>query len=203
MRPGQYAHPADEFDEVPPGGRPRGAHRAPRSRWARWRPFVAVLVVFPALAYGFVTWLSDWDGLSGVDLPTFADSTEDPAEETDDAAPEETDDEAPVEPEEPETPVEPEPVADLSRPVQVFNATGTTGLAAGGADRVEAAGFTTVTAGNWQGDDVDTSVVYYPAAADVATAQAAAAALGIAAVQESAELAAEGIVVVLAADYVP
>ncbi|WP_024285683.1 LytR C-terminal domain-containing protein [Cellulomonas sp. KRMCY2] len=203
MRPGEHPDAVDEFDEVDASGGPRGAHRAPRSWWSRWWPFVTVLVVFPVLAYGLVTWLSDWDGLSGVELPSFSQSEDDTQEPSAGATATETATAAPV-----ETPAvtqepTPEPVADLTRPVSVLNATSRAGLAGGASDRLEAAGFTAATADNWDGDDLETSVVYYPAAADVATAQAVAAALGIATVQEDAAQAPDGLVVVLAADYEP
>ena len=71
------------------------------------------------------------------------------------------------------------------------------------AERIEEAGFTDVSSGNWSGVDPDASIVYYATAQDVATAQAVAAALGLTAVQESAADAGEGIVVVLAGDYTP
>lgn len=206
MRSGEHpgaADEGDEFDEVAASGGPRGAHRAPRSWWSRWWPFVTVLVVFPVLAYGLVTWLSDWDGLSGVDLPSFSQDDEEPAEQTQEPAPQETPTQAPVETPAATPEPTPEPVADLSRPVSVLNATSTVGLAGGATDTLEEAGFTTVTADNWLGDDLDTSVVYYATAADVATAQAVAAALGIAAVQEDATRAPDGLVAVLAGDYVP
>ena len=60
-----------------------------------------------------------------------------------------------------------------------------------------------MTAGNWDGGDPDTSVVYYATPDDVATAQLVAQTLGIATVQESAEQALTGVVVVLATDYQP
>ena len=51
------------------------------------------------------------------------------------------------------------------------------------------------------GRDPAGSVIYYGTADDLTTAQAVAAALGIDMVQESADIAADGIVVVLGADY--
>ena len=177
----------------------------PRSRWTRWRPFVLVLVVFPVLAYGLVTWLSDWEGLAGVDLPNLADSQDD-GTGTDDGAGDPADDaaESPTTAPPPtsEEPVAPPPVVDPVRAVQVLNSTSTSGLASSGADRVEAAGFTEVSAANWAGEDVAASVVYYPGPDDVATAEAVAAALGITAIEESATVAPDGIVAVLASDYV-
>ncbi|WP_250446558.1 LytR C-terminal domain-containing protein [Actinotalea sp. C106] len=202
MRSGDYPYPADDFDQVSTVG-PRGAHRAPRSRWSRWWPFAVVLVVLPVLAFGLVTWLSDWRGLTGTDDPVITapvDPEEEAAEEPEEGAPAET--EEPAEPEEPaeEPEPEPEPEPDLTRPVEVFNATSITGLAGGAAERLETAGFVDVAAGNWTGASPEASSVLYGSEEDLATAQAAADALGIGVVEISAE-AADGIVVVLGGDY--
>lgn len=163
-----------------------------------------VLVVFPAIAYVGVTILSDWDGLSGSDGDdgAAAETTED--EPTDDAA-------APETPEEPaETPTEtestepappPAPPLNPARAVEVYNSTNRSGLAAEASGRLEAAGFTDLTTGNWSGDDPAASVVYYATPDDVTTAQTIAQTLGISQFVESAELAPDGIVVVLAGDY--
>lgn len=213
MSSGAYPHPADEFDDAAHRVGPRGVHRAPRSRWARWRPFVLVLVVFPLLAYGLVTWLSDWDGLAGVDLPNLtaddgaaADQGSDAGTGADAGTDAAGDDGAAAspssEPSPEQPPPPPPPVVDPARNVQVFNATSRAGLAASGVDKVEAAGFTDVHADNWAGENPDASVVYYPTPDDVATAQSVADALGITAVQESATQAPDGIVAVLASDYV-
>lgn len=198
MRAGDYPYPADEFDAAARAGGPRGAHRAPRSWWSRWWPFVVVLLVFPALAYAGITLLSDWDGLPGGGDQA-AQVEPDDTEETGEGTPEETTEEEPTSTEA-ETP-EPPP-ADFSRPVEVYNSTTITGLASNGADRLEAAGFTAVTSGNWSGEDPASSIVYYGTPDDVTTAQQVAATLGIVTVTESAELAPAGIVAVLAADYV-
>ena len=209
MSHGDYSHPPDEFDSAAAGVAPQGVHRAPRSRRSRWGAFVLILVLFPLLAFGLVTWLSDWDGLgSDGQSPTdgsgapVAEPTEPGTEgETPAEGAEEPDPAVTAEPTVTATPTPPAPTADLSRAVEVFNSTNTSGLAASAAERVEEAGFTSVTPGNWRGEDPDASVVYYPAAADVATAQAVAAALGITSVLESATEAGERIVVVLASDY--
>ncbi len=205
MKPGSYPYPPDEFDAAARAGGPRGVHRAPRSHWSRWWPFVVVLVVFPALAYGAVTILSDWDGLgsSGDDGATQQEPTDDTL--ADEPTGEETGEEtAPVEPTETatETPEPPPPPAlNQARPVDVYNATSRSGLAGNASERLQAAGFADVSALNWEGDSPAASVVYYATADDVTTAQTVATTLGIAQVVESATEAPEGIVVVLAADY--
>lgn len=199
-------HPRDEFDDgVPPGG-PRGAHRAPRTRWNRWWPFVIVLILFPALAYGAVTWLSDWQGLPGAEAPPFDDedpadeepSTEPTDEETQD--PDDGEDTAEGDGEEESEPT-PTPTPDLDRDVQVLNSTTIPGLAGGAGEQLEDSGFTTVETGNWQGAPPTESVVYYAGPDDAVTAQAVADELGIGATEESAEQAPDGVVVVLAQDF--
>ncbi len=205
MKAGDYPYPADEFDAADARGGPRGVHRAPRSRLSRLIPFLVVLVVFPLLAFGVVTWYSDWQGRGSNELPaTGGEGPADAGDEPADGGEPETPTDTPTEVVEEEVPPPPPPpVADLAAPVVVYNSTATSGLAGGAADRVEEAGFTTVTADDWDGQDPSASVVYYATAADVATAQLVATTLGIASVQESAAQAPEGVVVVLADDYEP
>lgn len=200
MKPGSYPYPPDEFDAAARAGGPRGVHRAPRSRWSRWWPFVVVLVVFPALAWAGVTVLSDWDGLSSLGGDDAA-QEEEPVDETpvDDTEATETPTETPTETEAPPPP--PPPALNQARAVDVYNATNRSGLAGNASDRLEAAGFTDVSALNWDGDDPAASIVYYATADDITTAQLVAQTLGIAQVVESATEAPEGIVVVLATDY--
>lgn len=206
MKAGDYPYPADEFDAADARGGPRGVHRAPRSRRSRILPFVVVIVLFPLLAYGLVTWLSDWEGLptsaapesTAEEQPEGEGGATDPATEppaTDPATDPATEAPPTAEPE------PPAPVADFAAPVVVYNSTSRSGLAGGAAERVEDAGFTSVTADDWPGDDPEASVVFYATPADVATAQLVASTLGIGPVQESAEQAPEGVVVVLADDY--
>lgn len=198
MKAPEYPYPPDEFDSAAASGGPRGVHRKPLSTWRRWTGFIVVLLVFPALAYGAVTIAAGWDGFPGSSGPTAGADTGD-----DSAAGEETPEptEPAPEPTPTETPTPEVPPADLSRSVIVENATPTAGLAAGGAETLQAAGFTAVDTANWDGADTTTSAVYYPAAADLGTAQAVAAALGIASVQESADVAGDVIRAVLAEDF--
>ncbi|NLE71712.1 MAG: LytR C-terminal domain-containing protein [Actinomycetales bacterium] len=204
MKPGAYPYPPDEFDAAARSGGPRGVHRAPRSRWSRWWPFLVVLVVFPALAYWGATFLADWQGLGGDEDPDAAPtSSVDPSAEAEEGEGE-GEDEPETEPSASPTPEEPPaPPADTTRPVDVYNATNRSGLAANAGGRLEAVGFTDVSALNWDGEDPATSIVYYGVAADVTTAQLVGSTLGIAQVVLSTEQAPEGIVVVLAADYTP
>ena len=198
MRSGDYPFPADEFDAAARAGGPRGVHRVTRTRWSRWWPFLVVLLVFPALAYAGVTWLSDWPGLGGNDQ---SDTGAAPSDQATDATGNPTETAAPEATVEPTVEPPPAPPADVARTVVVSNATTTSGLAGNGRDRLETAGFTSVTTDNWDAPDPAASVVYYQLPADITTAQLVASTLGIATVQESAELAPDGIVVVLAGDY--
>ncbi|MBC7291569.1 MAG: LytR C-terminal domain-containing protein [Actinotalea sp.] len=202
---GHYAYPPDEFDAAAQEERPRGVHRAPRSWWSRWGALVAVVVIFPLLAFGAVTWLSSWQGtqddepIAGAPLDDEPEATE-PAEPTEpEGTDEEPVEETPTEEPTPEEPALPEP--DLTASVIVLNATNTSGLASGGAARLQEAGFTTVTSGNWQGQDPPASVVYYADAADEGTAAEVATALGITAVEQSDDV--DRVTAVLWTDYQP
>ncbi len=195
MRAADYPYPPDEFDAAAAGG-PHGVHRKPRSAWSRWWPFLAVLVILPVLSYAAVTVASGGNPLgSGAESSTSA-----PAAES--AAP--TDTATTPSPAATETAAEtPAAVKDLTRAVEVRNATSTAGLASGAKTVLTSAGFTTVTAGNFSGTAPSASVVFYPSAADQATAAAVAAALKITMVTESATEFPDGILVVLAGDYTP
>lgn len=199
---GHYDYPADEFDVGPHEERPRGVHRAPRSWWSRWAPFVVVLVLFPVLAFGAVYWLSQWDGAPGGGALPVIGSDDTPSDEPSEPVSEEPAAEEPAaeEPAVEEPAVEtPAPQPDLATAVRVLNATNRSGLASGGAERLTEAGFTSASSGNWSGGSVSSSVVYHGVAEDAVTAQAVAAALGIARVELDEGV--EGVLVVLANDY--
>ena len=205
VKPGSYSYPPDEFDAAARAGGPRGVHREPRTRWSKLWPFVVVLVVFPALAFAAVTILSDWDGLSGLRGDDDGTQQAAPGDGGDlESDPADTPDEALEETPEPEQTPEPPPPPplDVARPVDVYNATNRAGLAGNASGRLEAIGFSDVSALNWDGQNPATSIVYYPTAQDVTTAQTIATTLGIAQVVESAADTPNGkIVVVLANDY--
>lgn len=195
--------PEDEFDAGPAQDAPIGVHRAPRSWWSRWWPFVAVVVVVPALTVSAVLWAASWDGKlpvigGGDDTNASAPpSSSGPAASPDGTggapAPEETGD-APVE-------EVPPPAPDLSVPVRVLNAANISGLAGGAAEQLEGAGFTDVTAGNGNAGGSTASTVFYANADLAVTAQQVAATLGLTNVVESAEVADQGVVVLLLADF--
>lgn len=196
-------YPEDEFDAPPALDAPVGVHRAPRSWWSRWWPFVAVLVLVPSLTVGFVLWASSWDG----DLPGFSssDQADDPVvEETPDATDTEAvpEEEAPVETEAPPVEAEEPPaVADLATPVRVLNAANVSGLAGSAQGDLETAGFTAVEAGNGSAGGLTVSTVFYGSPELQVTAQQVADTLGITSVTESVDTAPEGVVVILLRDF--
>lgn len=197
MTKGNSRYPEDEFDAEPAQDAPIGVHRAPRTWWSRWWPFVAVLVVVPAVTVALVLWASSWDGK----IPGLGTSDEPAASAPTSSAPEATagESEAPAETPATEEPpaVEEPPAPDLTVPVRVLNAANISGLAGGAAEQLEAAGFTAVTAGNGNAGGSTASTVFYANADLAVTAQQVASTLGITNVVESADVADAGDVVVL------
>lgn len=96
----------------------------------------------------------------------------------------------------------PAPTADRTLAVSVLNSTSTSGLAAKGAAKLRAAGWTIRSTGNYRGG-VSGTTVFYGSGALRATAQAVAADLGVGAVTESADFGASRVTVVLGGDYQP
>lgn len=196
-----YPYPEDEFDAPADPDAPRGVHREPRSAWSRWWPLPVILVVVPAIAWGLVTLaardgrIDDLTNIVGGDSSTQADDTATDGT-TDPAATDAATEPAATEPAEEPTSEEPavvEPV--LTTPVEVLNAAGISGLAAGAKDRLEAAGFTAVTTGNAGSDRTESTVLY--GTEDLATtAQLVAQTLGLTAVELSGDAGA-GIQVIL------
>ena len=197
-----YPYPEDEFDQAALHAGPRGVHRQPRAGLRRWWPFLAVLVLAPALAFAFVTFLSH-SGTSSK-IPGFSSLTED---STASAAPSQTSSptasataSATTTPTAPPTEAGPA----LGTKIQVLNGAGVSGVAAQAAAKLTAAGFTSVTPpGNYGGAALSVSTVFYATPADAVTAKAVGTALGIAQVKESATQASGAIVVVLKSDYKP
>lgn len=196
-----YPYPDDEFDQAALHAGPRGVHRRSRSGLRRWWPLLAVLVIAPALAVGFVTFLSH-SGTSSK-IPGFSSLTED---STSSGTPSETS--SPTDtPSAPATttptapPTEAEPA--LGTKIQVLNEAAGKGAAAKAAAKLTAAGFTSVTFDNYVGAAVSASTVFYATPAEAVTAKAVGTALGIAQVKESATEASGAIVVVLESDYKP
>jgi hypothetical protein len=196
-----YPYPPDEFDAADDHDGPRGVHRSPRTTWSKLWPFLVVLVVFPALAYGAVTWIANSDtglggAISGLGATGTSDASTDGATEAAPGTATPTDTpttEAPVAP--------PAAVPDLTTPVAVLNAAKVSGLAATEAKKLEAGGFTNVTAANSTGTGVKTTTVFYATDAQKVTADAVAQLLGITTVTMSPTQAKDGIAVVLTPDF--
>ena len=185
-------YPEDEFD-VPNPDVARGVHRAPRSAWSRWWPFVAVLVIAPVIAYGLVNLaartgdLPTGNGSNGADSSASTDPSDAATTPADGGSAAPPADSA-------------APTAVMETPIVVLNAAKISGLAKTQATKLTAAGFTAVTTGNFTGTVPADSVVYYATEDQAATAQLAAQTLGITAVTLSATDAGTGISVVLASD---
>lgn len=199
MNKAEYPYPTDEFDTVEPDSGPRGVHRVPRSRWSRAWPFVLVILVFPALAYGAVTYWTGSGGGSEAASPATeaATSAESPAQ-TPAETPVETPAATPSEPA-----ATPAPAPDLDTPVIVYNATSTSGLAAAAVGTLEDAGWTDATPADFTGASLTASTVLYGAPELESSARAAAEALGIATVELAETDAVDGIEIVLESDFEP
>ncbi len=194
MSKAEYSYPEDEFDVPSNPDVPRGVHRAPRSAWSRWWPFLVVLVAAPALAFVLVN-LAARDG----NLPALPGTSQAPdaGDETPSDTP--TDGETAAEGDT-ETPPAEEPAAPapaLDTPVVVLNAANISGLAAAQAEQLTTAGFTAVTTGNFTDTKPDDSTVYYASEDQKATADLVAQTLGLTTVTLSAADAGTGISVVL------
>ena len=176
-----YPYPEDEFDVAASAGGPEGVHRAQRSTARKVMPWIVVLLIVPLISFGMVFWLSQndtdvSDALFGDDEPSPTapaddESPDDGADEAggdedgadeDGAAEDGADEDGAAEDggaedgadedgadqdgeEEEALPVNREVTVD------VLNATQISGLAAIASERLEADGFSAVTAGNFQG----------------------------------------------------
>ncbi|MBO0901294.1 LytR C-terminal domain-containing protein [Cellulomonas sp. zg-ZUI222] len=200
MSKADYPYPEDEFDAISPDA-PTGVHRAPRSAWSRWWPFLVVLLVVPVLAYGAVEYLSRTGDLPQSGGGTSQEQPEVPAEEDatggegDGTEAPEGEAEAPVP--EATTPA-PEPV--LTTPVAVLNGARVSGLAGRVADELTAAGFTDVTPDNATTALPAESTVYVASEDLRPTADLVAATTGVPTVEVAPDRADGGIVVLLVTD---
>ncbi|ACQ79076.1 conserved hypothetical protein [Beutenbergia cavernae DSM 12333] len=168
--PGDY--PEDEFDVLGRDRTPQGVHRVHRSRWHSWWPFLLVIILAPVLAIVAVRIL-DREGTLPLETPSASSSAQPTGEGTASPTSEPT-----------EEPTTPAPAIDQSVEVSVLNGAGISGLAGEVQAQLEGAGWTAVTAGNYQSAQPDVSTIYY-ANADLADeAQAIATALGIGPVEE-------------------
>jgi hypothetical protein len=197
----------DEFDDLDPADGRRGAHRARANPALAVVPVLLVVVAVVAVVVGTMTVLGSGGPTSSAAVsgeqagepagePAPGDSAAPPAETT----PPATQTTAPT----PTETAEPEPTADQSVPVTVLNGTASKGLAGRAAARLTAAGWTVPTTDNYRGTQKpSTTTVYYPSEQLAPTAAAVAEALGGATTQVSTAFGADGVTVVLAADYQP
>jgi len=194
-----YPYPPDEFDASPGPDMPRGVHRAPRSAWSRWWPFLAVLVVVPALAWGAVTVLANGGfTLPGSGAPTPRTTTTTGAATTPaGATPTGTSTETPPAAVQ-TTPEAPPP--DLTAPVNVLNGAGISGLASRMVAKLTTAGFTSVQANNFSGKTPVASTVFYATEDLRSTAELVGKTLGVTAYVMSPAEAGTAITVVLRTD---
>ncbi|MDO4243987.1 MAG: LytR C-terminal domain-containing protein [Actinomyces sp.] len=200
-----YDYPDDEFDAIDDDGPvPVGAHRAPLPAWRSWVPLLVVLLIVPALAWGAVTLLGRSTGAatSTQTAPAVPAETTPAAQATDSAASEPSA-EPSAEPTQ-EASATPSGNVDYTTGVTVHNGTVTSGLASRTGSRLENAGFTAVTVspGSYEATTPTVTTVYYASAEQAASAHAAAQALGISEVVESADEAQSNpIVIVLREDF--
>lgn len=189
----------DRYDEVEEYTTEHGAHRAdfhaPKTTQLNWIIVVAGIM----LALGVFSFLllpeyvKDWQQEEPSPSPEVVaqpSPSHSPIETETESAPEspelETELSQTPTPEATEEPTqETEPVAEpnYQATIEVFNAAGIEGLAAQGAQNLNAGGFYNTYTGNWQGFPVGTSTVFY--SEDQATAEAVAEVLGIPAVQDN------------------
>ncbi len=200
MSKAAYPYPPDEFDAPPDPDSPRGVHRAPRSAWSRWWPYLLVVVLVPALAWGVVTFLAREGRLPDLPIGTAGPSEQSPSPSAGESgtAGATTPAPAPTPTDVAPTPTEAAPA--LGTPVSVLNGAGVAGLAARTADKLTAAGFTAVTPGNATGSTPVASTVFYGSEDLRSTAELVARTVGVQAVQLSPADAGSGIVVVLRTD---
>lgn len=206
-----YNYPKDEFDQLGANRAPQAVHRAPRPWWRVWGPLIAVVILVPILAFALIRALTSDDNTEADPTPTTGSSASETAgaEETDgtstepsadasteESTPEPTEEESTPEPTEEATTEAP---LDYATPVSVLNGAGVSGLAGRTQERLVAAGWTAVEAGNYQSGQPEVSTVYYANAELADAAAAVAAELGITPVTELADVA--SITVVLRSDF--
>ncbi len=209
-----YDYPPDEFDQPPASGQSVGIHRAPQSRWSKVWPYLVVIIIFAALAYGVVAWFASQNPQSddAATPPVATSSSAQPSEPTVDdpteTSAEPTTDEPSEEPEEPEeTETTPEPTeeettaeADRAVAIRVLNATSQGGLAGSGVNKLADAGWTNATAANYTGGAVNASSVWFKSEENRAEAEQIASDMGISDVSLQPTLVGP-VSVILAADF--
>lgn len=185
MSEAQY--PEDEFDRI--GKRlPQGAHRPGQPWWHGFLPFVIAVIVAPLLAWVMLLLINSHPAdTSTADVSSKASQPANQSvssEATQTPHESEAGDESPATPESPstsESPTTPETTGtsadspnaapqeteggsvDKSSSVEVFNASGINGLAAGVKAKIVAKGYATVTASNFTGTKPKQNTIYYSA----------------------------------------
>lgn len=186
---------------------PVGMHRPQPSKWKAVWPFLAILVIVPALAWGASTLLTQ-RSTNTSDQPSTPQSASQAQSSAQSSAQEDAQSDAQSAAEVPEPAAQeeapqsdPEPsaaeVVDYNAKISVLNGTGTAGWAAQNVSTLANAGFPGATAANAEGWVTQISAVYYEDPAMAATAQAVGTSLGISNVQQTTGLGDPDIVVIL------
>ncbi|MDO5746522.1 MAG: LytR C-terminal domain-containing protein [Actinomycetaceae bacterium] len=200
----------DEFDKAAPH-HPVGVHRRPVPRWKELAPFIAVLIIFPLLAWAVSMLIAQEPGSDKpqktaepvVSQPATTESaSEEPKEpEKTETTPQE--DVSPLASQEP-TQDTPHGAANKALSVMILNVNAPQGSAAKAQQALTTEGYTSTSIGNSAGMGINQTSVYYDSEASKDTALALAATLKIDTVQESSQLAAQSntnIVVFLKGGY--
>lgn len=198
-------YPRDEFDKVPESAARQGVHRerlaSSRSSGLALKIFVGLLVLAVGLvAYFLLPRLGIGDAAEPASATTAApepdeastEASEAPsasAEASESATPNATVSESPsASPEPTEDGTEPAADVDRTQPVNVLNATTVSGLANTAAGRLQVDGWTVAEIGNWAGEPLPGSIVFFNGEEQRANAEALAALLGIPTVQGGSAL---------------
>lgn len=178
----------------------RGAHRARPTPLMAALPAAAVVVVVVLVAFGVYTLLGgaggggnsgSGDTAAGAEASPSVSGQSSPSPSAD---AEQSPDDEPTE--------EPEP--DRTIKVTVLNNTSRQGLAAKGKNKLAADGWTIKAIGDHKPrGSVPTTTVFYATEEQKVTAEAISQAIGVGGVEESSEIAGDGITVVLSTDFTP
>ena len=187
-------YPRDEFDRAGED-MPVGMHRPKPSKWKNVWPFLAILVIVPALGWAAATALSRQQTATVNNAPSPAASA--PSAAAPSASPT-ADAAAPAEP----TPSASSSSSASSEPdhgavIQVLNGTGTQGFAGQQAQILNQAGYAGTSAANADGWATQTSTVFYEDPRMEGTAKDVASKLGISNVRQESGLGDPDIVVIL------
>lgn len=171
----------------------RGAHRARTSPFASALPVIAVLATVSAVIV--LGWMLFGGQLFGGQEPDTTAGGDQSAQVSGSTEPSQAGTTA-----EPST-SEPAVPADQTASVTVLNSTQTSGLARNAVTSLKGDGWSNAEFSYDSAEARTTTVVYYADAAQEATAQALVDDLGVGEIEQSSDEAANGIVVVLGADY--